>query len=90
MKSMTARARHLTVRGLPPEVARALAREKRKRGTSLNQTAIDLLRGALGIDGSAPRRNGLERLAGTWAEADLEQMQQATAAAEMVDDDLWR
>ena len=40
--------------------AGALAEEKRRRGTSLNRTVIDLLRQSLGVPGT--RRNGLARL----------------------------
>jgi len=42
-------ASHLTVRNLPDELAAALEKEKRRRGTSLNQTVIDLLRQSLGV-----------------------------------------
>jgi plasmid stability protein len=41
-------ASHLTVRNLPDELAAALESEKRRRGTSLNQTVVDLLRQSLG------------------------------------------
>jgi hypothetical protein len=34
----------LTIRNLPPALAEALDREKHRRGQSLNQTVIDLLR----------------------------------------------
>jgi kynureninase len=81
---------HLTVRGLPREVYEALAAEKRRRGTSLNQTVIDLLASALGVSSGELRTNGLERLAGTWREADYEEFQQATAPFGDVDEELWR
>ena len=54
--------KHLTVRNLPPEVAEALKREKRRRGESLNQTVIELLSQGLGV--GEPRSNGLARVAG--------------------------
>jgi hypothetical protein len=80
--------RHLTLRNVPPEVARSLRREARRRGTSLNQTAVDLLRAGLGV--SLPRSNGLRRLAGTWSEEEFERFTAAVAAAETVDEELWR
>jgi len=61
-------ARHLTVRNVPEDLSAALAREKRRRGVSLNQTVIDLLRQSLGV--AASRSNGLARLAGTWTDAE--------------------
>jgi hypothetical protein len=78
----------LTVRGLPEPVAEALEREKRLRGTSLNQTVIDLLARALGVGGK--RSNGLAELAGTWSEAEFESFEEAVGSFEEVDPDLWR
>jgi plasmid stability protein len=54
----------LTVRNLPEELSAALEREKRRRGTSLNRTVIDVLTQSLGVVGK--RSNGLARLSGTW------------------------
>ena len=81
--------KHLTVRNLPPEVADALAKERRRRGASLNQTVIDLLRQSLGV--SARRRsNGLARLAGSWTARDLAEFEAAIADTEAIDDEMWR
>ena len=52
----------LTIRNLPPSLAEALEREKRRSGKSLNQTVLDLLEEGLGVQGV--RSNGLGRLAG--------------------------
>ena len=78
----------LTIRNLPDELAKALEREKRRRGESLNQTVIDLLSQGLGV--GAPRSNGLARLAGTWTEEEYRQFEDAVAPFEHVDDELWR
>lgn len=83
-------ARHLTVRGLPGDVSRALDAERRRSGRSLNQTVIELLRRALGVVTGRPATNGLERLAGGWSEKDLREFQRATKIFEQVDEDLWR
>jgi plasmid stability protein len=80
--------RSLTVRNVPPEVAEALEREKRRRGESLNQTVIELLTQGLGV-GTA-RSNGLARLAGRWSEEEFEEFQRAVAPFEEIDDELWR
>jgi plasmid stability protein len=81
---------YLTVRNLPAELTRALQEEKRRRGTSLNQVVIDLLRQALGLGWGEPRRNGLEKLAGDWTQEDLKAFEEATAVFEAVDEGLWR
>lgn len=79
--------KYLTVRNLPPEVAKALEQEKQRRGASLNQTVIDLLKQGLGVPGT--RSNGLVRLAGIWSEEEHEQFQRAVAPFDDVDPDLW-
>ena len=79
-------ASHLTVRNLPEELAAALEREKRRRGASLNQTVIDLLRQSLGVKGE--RSNGLGRLAGTWTAAEHRKFLSAVRSFEEIDQDL--
>jgi hypothetical protein len=79
----------LTVRNVDARLSRALERETRKRGTSLNQTVLDLLSDALGLGALAPPSNGLEKLAGTWTEKDLEEFESNTAIFEQIDPELW-
>ena len=81
-------ARHLTIRNVPDEVAVALEAERRSRGTSLNQTVIELLRGSLGV--GAKRDNGLGRFAGTWTQQDLEEFQRNTAFFDEIDPEMWK
>lgn len=78
----------LTVRNVPPEVAEALEREKRRRGESLNQTVIELLTHGLGV--GTTRSNGLGRLAGSWSEEEFREFERAVAPFEEVDAELWR
>lgn len=78
----------LTIRNLPASVAEALEQEKRRRGRSLNQTVIDLLRQSLGVE--ATRSNGLARLAGRWDDQDLREFERAVAPFEQIDEELWR
>lgn len=78
----------LTIRNLPPSLAAALEREKRRRGKSLNQTVIDLLGQGLGEQGV--RSNGLGHLAGGWSEDEFRDFERATAQFEAVDEGLWR
>jgi len=80
--------KHLTIRNLPPDVAQALEREKRRRGESINQTVIGLLSKGLGV--GAPRSNGLANLSGKWSEEDLEEFERAVAPFAEIDDELWR
>jgi hypothetical protein len=82
--------KHLTIRDLPPHLGKALEKEKRRRGTSLNRTVIELLGQGLGLTPARRRQNGLRTLAGTWDQETLEQFEAAIAPAEQIDAELWR
>ena len=82
--------RHVTIRGVPADVARALKAEARRRGTSVNQTAKDLLRRALGLDADTPFDNGLGALAGGWTARELAEFEKATEGFEAIDEEIWR
>ncbi len=79
----------MTLRNVPEDLARELEREKQRRGKSLNQLAIDLMKESLGLGGEAPRSNGLAKLAGSWSEDDLREFERATAQFEQIDEELW-
>lgn len=83
-------ARHLTVRNVPPELAKALQEEKARRGKSLNQVVLDLLTQGLGVGLGKSRSNGLAQLAGVWSDEDLEEFQAAVAVTEQIDEELWK
>jgi hypothetical protein len=83
--------KHLTIRDIPPELARGLEAEKKRLGQSLNQTLKDLLRQALGLEStSPPAENGLGRFAGTWSDEELSEFEKNTSVFEAVDPELWR
>jgi plasmid stability protein len=82
--------KHLTIREVPDDLAKALHKEKRRRGKSLNQTVKDLLRQSLALDGEGGYTNGLGRLAGGWTEEELASFEKATAVFERIDEDVWK
>jgi hypothetical protein len=82
--------RHLTVRDVPADLARALDRERKRRGWSLNRTVKELLRIGLGIGPEPERGNGLRKLAGGWSEGEARAFEEATAVFEQTDEELWR
>ncbi|WP_419162724.1 hypothetical protein [Candidatus Palauibacter sp.] len=77
----------LTVRGVPSELGRALNEEKRRRGTSLNRTVLDLLKQSLGV--GTPRSNGLGRFAGGWTDAEFREFEAATRDFGKIDPEMW-
>ena len=78
----------ITLRNVPPDLAEALDREKRRRGQSLNRTAIELLKQGLGV--GSPRSNGLGRLAGGWSEEDAREFERALASFGEIDPEMWK
>jgi hypothetical protein len=76
----------LTIRGVPDEVARRLARLSKERGESLNSTLLALLAESLGVN---ERRARLERYA-TWSAQDAAAFDRKVAAGRPIDDELWR
>jgi hypothetical protein len=80
----------LTIREVDAQLARALENEKKRRGASLNQTVLQLLRQALGLDSPGTRSNSLAKLSGTWSEEDLSRFERDTVVFEQVDAEIWK
>jgi hypothetical protein len=80
--------RQITIRGVPDELARALEEEKQRRGTSLNQAVLDLLRQGLGLTGQYD--NGLSKFAGTWTKQEFADFEKQMDLFEQVDAELWQ
>ena len=80
----------LTIRNVDPALAKALERERKRRGDSLNQTVLEVLRQSLGVSPGGHRSNGLRELAGTWTAKDKAEFDAATQAFEAIDPELWR
>ncbi len=80
-------AEQLTVRGVPPQVARALRKRAVEEGKSLNAVLVETL--AKDVEGLAdPRFTDLSDLAGAWQ--DDPQCEAALAAQDQIDESLWR
>ncbi len=79
-------AKQITVRGVPKELSRRIAKLAEVRKQSVNATVLELLERATGIDG---RR---ERLAyyTTWTGEDVEEFAEALRKQRTVDDKLWK
>lgn len=80
----------LTVRNVDPALAKAIERERLRRGTSLNETILDVLRRSLGVGPGARRSNGLREHAGTWTAKEREDFDASVQVFEQLDPELWR
>lgn len=86
----TPKRSYLTVRNVPSDIAAELERERKRSGTSLNQTVVNTLRKGLGL-GAARRSNGLAAIASGWSEEELEAFERAVREiGEGIDEELWR
>jgi hypothetical protein len=84
----------VTLRNLPPEVAKAIRKEARKKGTSINKAVINLLEGKAGVRGKKTARKtvyrDLDSLAGAWTAKEAAEFDEALAAQRAIDPDLWK
>lgn len=76
----------ITLRNVPKELSRRIAKVAKLRNQSINTTVIELLERATGIDG---RRERLARYT-TWTPDDVAEMSEAIAAQRVIDKDMWR
>jgi len=83
--------RSFTLHKMDPLLAEKLEQRAREGGQSLNRTAQDLLREALGLQGpeGADRTESFRDLFGTWDEDDLREFKERVADFDRVDPADW-
>lgn len=81
----------LTIRGIDPELSKAIKICSRKADQSINTMVLDLLRSACGIKKQPefPTYHDLDPLAGGWTEADERQFLTNTREFEKIDKEIW-
>ena len=84
----------ITVRGIDDELSASLRRLAKRKGISLNQAALRLLRRGAGLGvGSGPEDTvgaSFDRLIGSWTQSDEDEMDAALEAFETMDEEAWR
>jgi plasmid stability protein len=78
-------AGQITVRNVPKELARRLAKLAEASGRSVNATVLELLERATGLDA---RRARLERYT-TWSKEDVEDFERSLRAQRTIDREPW-
>lgn len=82
----------ITLRNIPPEVARLVEARSKETGLSLNKTVIRLLEGLLGTSRStsAPKRyRDLDDLVGVWTEEEAREFDEILARQRRIDPEMW-
>ena len=82
----------ITMHKLDPLIAQELEKRARAQGRSMNSTAQDLLRSALGLSGARgiDRKEAFKDLCGTWSEEDVRDFRERTADLDRVDLSEWQ
>ncbi len=77
-----------TIRNVPTSLDAALRQRAQEQGKSLNEIAIEALARGAGISGDRSRKRDLSDIVGTWQNDPA--FDEAIAAQDTVDEDLWR
>ena len=82
----------ITVRNLPPAVAKAVKEKARKEKLSLNKAILSLLEEATGARQGKKRvvHHDLDHLAGMWSEAEYRQFMDALREQRQIDPEMWK
>lgn len=84
----------ITLRNLPPDLAKAVRREAERKQTSINKAVISLLASKADIQkkkkGRKPHYRDLDALAGSWSKKEAAEFDKALAAQRTIDPDLWK
>lgn len=82
----------ITLRNIPPEVARRIQQQSAQTGLSLNKTVISILQEGLGLSGSGPpgvRHDDLDDFCGIWSDEQANEFDRALAHQRRIDPELW-
>lgn len=84
----------ITLRRVPPRVAKAIRREAARKGQSINKAVISLLDGRTTAKEKKKGRKVLHReldiLAGSWSKKEAAEFDKALGAQRTINPDLWK
>jgi hypothetical protein len=82
----------VTLRNLPPQVARVVRKRAQERRTSVNKAVIELLEEGLGLAGKTPKllHHDLDALAGSWTKRESRAFDEALVWQRGIDPDVWK
>lgn len=77
-----------TIRGIPPNVDRALRERAARERKSLNEVAVEMLLRALGLDAVSTPLRSLDDVEGSWVSEP--EVDAALDAQRVVDSEMWK
>ena len=81
----------ITIRGVDPDLDRALHNRSRKKKESINQIVLKILKDTFGLSKPVIYKtyDDLDDLAGTWSMEDEARFNEQTKNLQKIDKDLW-
>lgn len=83
----------ITVRNLPPEVARVIREKAKREKISLNRAVISLLEEATGTGQRKRgdvRHHDLDRFAGCWSQEEYDEFMEALWEQRQIEPEMWK
>ena len=82
----------ITVRNLPPAVAKAVKERARRENLSLNKAIVSLLEEATGAGKGKKRvvHHDLDKFFGTWTKEEADAFDEALREQRQIDPEMWR
>lgn len=82
----------ITLRNIPPDVARAVERRASREGQSLNKAVLELVAEGAGLKNRAPkvRHTDLDSLFGTWSKKQADAFDGRIRELRTVDPEVWK
>ena len=82
----------VTVRNLPPGVAKAVKEKARKEKLSLNKAIVRLLEEATGVEQGNRKvvHHDLDRFFGTWTKEEADAFDEAMREHRQIDPEMWK
>ena len=90
---MDSRMTAITLRNLPPDLARLIRQKAKADGTSLNRTVINLLREKVSAPKVRPKQTryrDLDALAGSWTKKQADEFDRELTAQRKIDPEMWK
>jgi hypothetical protein len=81
----------ITLRKIPPKLAKVIRRKAESKGVSINKAVIGLLEESLGTKAKKKASyHDLDRLAGSWTREEAAVFEDALSRQRAIDEDLWK
>ena len=85
--------KQITLRGVSPEIEKAVKKEAEKRGLSFNKAFLSLIERATGAAGKEKKKvlyHDLDRFFGIWTKEESSIFEESLELQRGIDEDLWK